>query len=281
MFGSKQDQKVENGSIAIQATGNVSYGLTSSEVIELCQLVHDKNFPILRAEAQNIANERVREFAEQLGQQIIDTAKIDTEKFKDPDVQACLYDAVSSAARRGADSNPETLQSLIIERVSNQTNTFKDIVISESILVVPKLTPQHISTLCLIHIVQSMYFNSIVSLSELEFIAIDMKPAIKHIADLTETHKRHMQYAGVCLYTPSQIIDPYAQMYNSYKSIGYTSLEAFRAALIIEAPTFSDMVKTYGAKSLFNMKLTSVGQAIALVTLSKHMQNIDLSIWLS
>lgn len=282
MFKPNQDQNVGSGATAIQATGNVTYGLNFTEVGELCQLLHDKNFPILRAEAKAVADECVRQFAEGLGQQIVDAARIiDANKFKDPDVQACLNDAVISVARRGQASNPEMLCKLIIERISKTTNTFKDIVIAESLQIVPKLTEQHINTLCIVHTVQSVYFQHLASLSELEIFAQDIMPIFKSDLDISETQKRHMQYTGACTYNPSQLINPYEALYSVYKTIGYESIETFTSALNSEAPIYAEMIKIYGAHKLFNISLTSVGQAIALAKLSTHMrQELDFTIWI-
>lgn len=282
MFGSNQDQNVGSGGTAIQATGNVNYGMSFTEVAELCQLLHDKNFPILRAEAKAVAEERVRQFAEGLGKQIANAAyKIDVSQFKDPDVQACLNDAVISAARRGQASNPEMLCKLIVERLSNKTDTFKDIVIAESLQIVPKLTEQHINILCIVHVVQSVYFKGLASLSELELFANDIKPIFQSNLDLSETQKRHMQYTGACTYNSSQVINPYENLFNGYKTIGYKNLDAFTSAFKSEAPIYDEMIKNYGAHYLFNLSLTSVGQAIALARLNTYIrQEFDFNIWI-
>src|SRR5690606_31361965 len=106
------DQKVAENSTAIQATGNVTVnnGLSVAEVKELCLLFLKDNFPALREEAIREAEGNVREFAQELEQKIVQNAQFITlEKFKDPDVQAAINDAVQSSARRGKKANISVL----------------------------------------------------------------------------------------------------------------------------------------------------------------------------
>ncbi|MGR3087174.1 LPO_1073/Vpar_1526 family protein [Vibrio vulnificus] len=156
MLGDKQQQKVDSNSTAIQAGGNVSvtqnYGMSVSEVRELCLLFLRDNFPALRDEAIKSAEENVQKFAAELEQKIVDKSDdIVLEKFSDPDVQAAINDAVQASARKGQKANPSVLVDLITERVSGVSNDFKDIVISEAVTVVPKITKSQIAYLSFVH----------------------------------------------------------------------------------------------------------------------------------
>lgn len=281
MFGAKQDQTVGNGAIAVQATGNVSVGMSFTEVRELCQLFLENNFPALRVEAKAAAEERVRQFSEELEQRIAEAAaQINPMKFRDPDVQACLNDAVLAAARRGDAANPEVLCRLVTERVSAQENAFKDIVLSEAVQVVPKLTAQHISLLCLTHFVQSVSFSGIQELIVLEIWGQRVKPLIQSCAGLSFAQKQHVQYAGACSYLNVTKTDPYRTLSQTYSQFGHSSPDEFKAALATVAPTYFEIVEIYSKNELWCITLTSVGQAIALASLSSSIPGLDFSIWL-
>lgn len=280
MLGPKQDQNVGSGAIAVQATGNVSVGMSFTEVRDLCQLFLENNFPALRAEAKAVAEEHVRQFSATLEQRIInDAAKIDPAKFRDPDVQACLNDAVLAAARRGDAANPEVLCTLVTARISTEGSPFKDIVLSEAVLVVPKLTAQHISLLSLTFFVQLVNFSSLTRLADLEATSQLVKPLVESCVGLSLAQKQHVQYAGACSYINLGDLDPYEMLWKNYARLGHADLESFKVEMHAEAPFFVEIVDLYAQSELWSITLTSVGQAIALASLSSRLP-LDFSIWL-
>lgn len=281
MFGEKQAQTVGSGAVAIQATGNVSMGMSFTEVRELCQLFLENNFPALRAEAKAAAEERVQDFSAKLEKRIVDAvAQIDPAKFRDPDVQACLNDAVLSAARRGEAANPDVLCTLVAERISAKSSPFKDIVLSEAVQVVPKLTAEQISLLCLTFFVQSMSFNGIPHLAVLESPGLQVKTLVERCRGISHSQKQHVQYAGACSVLNIVSHDPFEMVWNSYKRFGHADLESFKTDLRKTAPTFVEIIELYAETKLWGVTLTSVGQAIALASLSSKLPELDFSVWL-
>ncbi len=111
MLGDTQEQAVEGGSTAIQAAGDVHYhGLSIAEVRDYCTLLWRDNFPRLREEACLAAEQHVKDFASRLEARLVnDTPLISVDKFRDPDVQAAINDAVQASARNGQKANPEIL----------------------------------------------------------------------------------------------------------------------------------------------------------------------------
>ncbi|TWC57622.1 hypothetical protein FBY04_10592 [Pseudomonas sp. SJZ080] len=281
MLGPKQDQNVGSGAIAVQAARDVHMGMSFTEVRELCQLLVENNFPALRAEAKAAAEERVRQFAAELEQRIIDaSAQIDPNKFRDPDVQACLNDAVLAAARRGEAANTEVLCTLVTERVSAQASPFKDIVLSEAVQVVPKLTAQHISMLSLTFFIQSVVFSNIPHLTVLEGPAQQLKPLLERCGGLSYSQKQHVQYAGACSYINVTITDPYEVLRKAYHQFEHPNTESLKIQLGEEAPTFLEMVELYRTNELWCITPTSVGQAIAISALSSKLPIFNFSTWL-
>ena len=280
MFGEKQNQTVESGAVAIQATGNVSMGMSFTEVRELCQLFLEHNFPALRAEAKAVAEEYVQQFSAKLEKRIIDAAThIDPLKFREPDVQACLNDAVLASARRGDAANPDVLCTLVTERISAKASPFKDIVLSEAVLVVPKLTAQHISLLCLTFYVQSISVIGATRLADLDVSAQAVKPLVASCAGLSLAQKQHVQYAGACSYLNISMTDPYESARNIYKQFEYADVETFKTALRAEAPIYFEILELYTQNQIWCITLTSVGQAIAMASISSCLP-LDFSIWL-
>ena len=285
MLGKSQDQKVAENSTAIQATGNVTVnnGLSVAEVKELCLLFLKNNFPALREEAIREAEGNVREFAQELEQKIVQNAQFITlEKFKDPDVQAAINDAVQSSARRGKKANTSVLVDLISERASVSSSDFKDIVLSEAVNVVPKLTREQISYLSFIHYMTRCRPNVLQHVSQLEPLSIMALNAVSAGFGLSDSQKRHIQFAGTCSIMSMMHIDIYDGWISSlFKSLGYTDKEKFKSDVAQFSPSTKKLLEEFDKDSKGGqVTLTSVGQAIAIANLSKSLGRLDYSIWI-
>jgi hypothetical protein len=283
MLSDKQDQKVEGGSTAIQAGGDVHYhGLSVSEVKELCTLFLRSNFPQLREEARQAAEQHVRDFAAQLESRIVnDAASIAFEKFRESDVQAAINDAVQASARKGAAANPILLTTLIAERVSKQSSDYKDIVISEAVNVIPKLTPSQIALLSFVHFVKSITIHGLSSVAALEPCgAIVLKLSASGF-NLSESQKHHIQYTGACSINSILGGDIYeALRTNSYSYFNIPDAAAFKSSIAAQAPSFAALLDQFDKEQLFSFNLTSVGQAIAIANISNYLGKLDYAIWL-
>lgn len=283
MLGDKQDQTVEGGSTAIQAGGNVHYhGLSVAEVRDLCTLFLRNNFPQLREEARQTAEEYVRNFSLQLESRLVnDAASIVLDKFREPDVQAAINDAVQASARKGAAANPGLLSTLIAERVSKQSSEYKDVVISEAVKVIPKLTSPQIALLSFVHFIKSVTITGLPGVAALEPFG---KAALLFSSlgfDLSDSQKQHIQYTGACSIISILGGDIYdALRTNNYSNFGLPDTASFKSAIEAQAPSFAILLNQFDKEKLFSCNLTSVGQAIAIANISNYLGKLDYSIWL-
>lgn len=283
MLGDKQEQSAEGGSTAIQAGGDVHYhGLAIAEVRELCTLFLRNNFPELREEARRTAEQHVRDFASTLENRLVnDAASIVLDKFRETDVQAAINDAVQASARKGQAANPIILSTLIAERVTKQSNEYKDIVISESVNVVPKLTSPQIALISFVHFASSVIIQNATSVAALEpygRIALQFSTGGFNLSD---SQKKHIQYTGACSIISFIGGDIYEGLRtNGYGYLGFTDAGAFKAAIASQAPSFGALLDQFSKENLFSVSLTSVGQAIAIANISNYLGKLDYSIWL-
>lgn len=285
MLGKNQDQNVAKNSTAIQATGDVTVnnGLSVAEVKELCLLFLRDNFPALREEALREAEVNVRAFAQELENKIAQNAQfIPLDNFKDPDVQAAINDAVQASARRGKKANTNVLVDLITERASVSDNDFKDIVLSEAVLVVPKLTKEQISYLSFIHYMIHCGRTGVQHISQLEHSSMMALNAVSAGFNLSDSQKRHIQFAGTCSIASMMHVDIYDGWINSlYKGLGYTDKEKFKSDVAQFSPSTKRLLEEFDKDSKGGqVNLTSVGQAIAIANLSKSIGRLDYSIWI-
>ena len=287
MIGDKQNQNVEAEGTAIQAGGDVTVtqnkGLSVDEVKELCLLFLRDNFPSLRDEAIRAAEANVQKFAASLEQKIVEkSGEIVFEKFTDPDVQAAINDAVQASARKGEKANPSVLVDLIAERASASANDFKDIVISEAVTVVPKITKPQIAYLSFIHYMTHVGVQGLQHLSHLEPYSQRALAAVSMGFNLSAAQISHIQYAGTCSIASIMSVDIYnGWMTQLYKYFGYTELEKFKTDLTKFSPSSKILLDTFDKEAKSGqVTLTSVGQAIAIANLSTTLGKLDYSIWL-
>ncbi|MEI8603995.1 LPO_1073/Vpar_1526 family protein [Pseudoalteromonas sp. B160] len=287
MLGDKQKQEVGTDGTAIQAGGDVTLtqnnGLSVSEVKELCLLFLRDNFPALREEAINAAELNVQKFATKLEAKIVENAReIDLAKFTDPDVQAAINDAVQSSARKGEKSNPSVLVDLIAERASASANDFKDIVLSEAVTVVPKITSEQIAYLSFIHYMTHVGINGLQHISQLEPYSQRALASVRSGLNLSDSQKRHIQYAGTCSIASMMGMDIYdGWMSQLYKYMGYTDINTFKSDIAQFTPTTKLLLEAFDKDIKGGqVTLTSVGQAIAIANLSTTLGKMDYSIWL-
>ena len=283
MLGDKQEQSADTGSTAIQAGRDVHYhGLSVTEVRDLCALFLRNNFPELREEARRTAEEHVKSFANTLEQKLInDAASIVLEKFREPDVQAAINDAVQASARKGPAANPAILSTLISERVAKSTNDYKDIVLSEAVQVVPRLTGPQVALMSFVHFVKSTVIQNLPNVAALEGhgqVALRLSsPGF----GLSESQKQHIQYAGAASVNNllgGDIYDLYAKQ--AYAYLGFVDGASLKTALAAQAPSFAKLLDQFASDELWTVQLTSVGQAIAIANISNFVGKLDYTNWL-
>ena len=287
MMGDKQEQHVGQEGTAMQAgrdlTVTNNYGLSVADVKALCLQVFRDNFPALREEASRAAKNNVQDFVKSLEVKIVEKSKhIDFGRFSDPDVQATINDAVLANARKGEKANPSVLVDLITERVSSSTNDYKDIVISEAVTVVPKLTKAQMAYLSFIHYMIRIIVQNLSHVSGLEPYSRKVLQLVEPGFSLSESQKRHIEYAGACSILSMMSIDIYKDwMDRKYEHLKYTDLEKFKDDLTTHSPSSKILLDAFD-KDIKDgeVTLTSVGQAIAIANLSRTLGKIDYSIWL-
>lgn len=282
-IGDNQEQNADGGSTAIQAGRDVHYyGMSVSDVKDLCELILRDNFPKLRDEAIKKAEQHVRDFAIHLEQDLAKNIdSIVLEKFSDPDVQAMINDAVQASARKGDKCNPDLLSALIAGRVSGTESDFRHIVIAEAVKVVPNLTGGQIALLSILHFLNDMKIGGLSDVSELEEIGGYLKGLCIEAEAISFVQWQHMQYLGVCSINPFMTGKIWLKLYQDYSYLGYENSEVFRNAASLNAPSIFYAVEKFHELKLYQFTLTSVGRAVALASISRTGRwKVDYSKWL-
>jgi hypothetical protein len=280
MWGSKQI--IGENATALQAQGDIYYqGLSLRDVKMACELFLENNFPRLREIAKQQAVEQVREFAEIFSGEIERSAnKIFVERFESPDVQASINDAVGACARKGAEASPHLLSTILVSKMAKDNTKFVDVVLSEAINVVPKLTQDQILFLVLAHSVRSVKPVTS-SFAEYEMIGKNILPLIEGLNELSESNILHLQYAGALNYTDflNGNVREHIQknMGNGFPALSY---EEFCHHFANAAPSYERLIQKFDEFLGIKCVLTSVGMAIAISFLRRKYEDLSFTIWL-
>lgn len=287
MIGDRQNQNVGSEGMAIQAGRDLiiqSSGLTVADVMDLCRSLLEDNFPKLREEANKTAQDNAERFAKTLEERLTSrTEEIVIEKLGEPDVQAAINDAVKASARRGESANTETLAELITERVSMSSDEYKDLVISEAITVVPKITKRQINHLSFVHYMVGIGTPNVQNLGQLESLSQAVLVATNAAFSLSRSQRRHLEYAGTCSIAEIMEVDIYnGWMKQRLNRLGYTDADIFKRDISVQSPTSKNLLDAFDTHcKKGEMSLTSVGQAIAIANLSTTLGKLDYSNWLN
>lgn len=280
------EQSVNRSENVLQVAGNVEinnrYGLSVHEVRELTQIFMRDNFPVLRAEAVAAAQANVetflRQFEEKIAQNI---GRIDPNKFKDPDIQSSLNDAVLEAAKKGHRSNSDLLADLVTERLNTGTNDYVSLVVSEAIKVVSRLTTEQIGFLTLALFLTSTKVTSATSLNDLIPLATMVLQASQHSFGLSESKKSHLEFAGCAKILQLVSNSAYAIWKANYDFLKDVPDEELKKTIKQDYPVLHQLAKAFDDNQLGQITLTSVGKAIGLANLSKHVHGLEYSNWLN
>ncbi|TWB56111.1 LPO_1073/Vpar_1526 family protein [Nitrospirillum viridazoti] len=283
MLGDKQEQKAEGGSTAIQAGNNIyiRQGMSIADAREVFQMLLRESLPFFQDEARKAAEQNFTRFAKTVEEKLYQRAgTVVLEKLADPDVQATINDAFRASARRGKSSDIDALSNLIVERMSKNSTPYRDIVISEAINVVPKLTRQQISFISFYFSVRMMSFR--LTIPEIESIYTTIRPILNDGLKFPFNQLAHLEYAGCCSVNTLAGGNIFQDLnINGCKHLSAGSPENLMMMINKDAPVWGSLIQSFIEKNLYAVTLTSVGQAIALSNISTVFPGIDFGIWIS
>ena len=281
MLNSGQNQNAEGQSVAIQAGRDVYLGMSVSDIREVVNFLLRENFPQLRDEARRVAEEYVEAFGQTLEDRLVEKAQtINFDKLREPDVQATINDAVLATARKGETANPHLLAVLVAERMARNSDNFKDIVLSEAVLVVPRLTSRQIALLTMLHALLNVKIGPS-TMEQLEIFGSTVLRLSQPGFGLSMAQKLHLQYAAVASINPIVTRDIFDFARTTYPELALADMASFKQGVRQHAPSFFILLMQFTAENLGSIHLTSVGQAIALSNLAGHLPGLNYSTWLN
>lgn len=151
MLSKDQEQKVEAGSVAIQAGGNVTItGVSYDDVRKIALDVFRANFYELGGTAKEVARTRAEKITEEFLTKLQKEYPTGVEKSQDPDFQYALFTVQREYARNGDKDLGALLVDLLVDRCKQKQRDILQIVLNESLNTAPKLTEAQLAVLAVI-----------------------------------------------------------------------------------------------------------------------------------
>ncbi|MFP1920402.1 LPO_1073/Vpar_1526 family protein [Lonsdalea quercina] len=285
MLGNDNSMELNDGSLGIQAQGdiNIKNGLSVSDVTALFEVLFQNQFPRIQEIAKNQAIKNGKFFESAVIQELHENSeRIVIEKFGDPDVQAMLTDALTSCGRKAEKAHPDLLSKLVVEKVSSGNSELKDIVVTEAVTVVPRLTGPQLSLILIVFIMKDIEindhkFNLIYTVEKLHSA---VEGLLSNGFKLSMANLIHLTYSGACDYNNFMSIDPYDSYFEKYNGLGAGSIQELKERLKILSPATSRFLDNFNSSNYGGLNLTSVGQAIAITMLKPYCPGLDYNTWL-
>ncbi len=239
----EQTQKVGSNAIAIMAARdvNVHQGLTYSDVRDIAADVYEGRFLKLSGDAAELAGQRARMIIEQYIEQLQQQNPVGVEQAADVDFQHALYGVQRDYARTGDEDLASLLVDLLVDRSKATQRTLMQIVLNESLVTAPKLTPQQVAALGLVFLLRYTQNSQVASVPTIgDYLDKFVKPLIDGFS-LTTSSVQHMEFAGCGTIgmTGASIQLLFA---TTYKGLFTRGFERAQITIVNPSPQFNSMI---------------------------------------
>ncbi|HUZ48981.1 MAG TPA: LPO_1073/Vpar_1526 family protein [Candidatus Dormibacteraeota bacterium] len=259
----RQELRSGAGSVNIQSSGDVNFGVSYTEARMIALDVFRANFLQMR--------DMAREIAESRAQQILDSflEKLRTEKIdpsitvSDPDMQYAIFDAQKGFARSGEPELGLLLSDLLLRRSKEPQRTTLQLVLNESLQVAPKLNVHQLDLLSLSWVMRCTKFKFSSKEAIFDSYAQWMEP-FSHDLRAEDSSYSHMQYAGCGAIEMGEItilrilVGEYPELFQTHQ-MDPKIIETFMQ----HSPTLRRVAEYWASSQAKSFTLTSVGMALA------------------
>ncbi|WJT07248.1 LPO_1073/Vpar_1526 family protein [Vibrio harveyi] len=196
MLSKDQNQELGQGSVGLQAGGDIHYGVTATEARAIALDVAKVTFYELTGTAKELATVRV----EQITDKVIEKLKQDypegLQKAIDPDFQYALHTVQKEYARNGDEDLADLLVDLLVDRSKQDYRNLEQIVLNESLATAPKLTNSQLSSLAIIFLFRYTQNNHVLDHESLkQYLNNNVKPFSNSLAT-SQASFQHLTFAG-------------------------------------------------------------------------------------
>lgn len=271
----RQRQDVGNGSLAIQAQGNVTV-TPYSELRVIFLDLFELNFPKIQQVAKEAADERVQCLLEEMKSSFErHKNEIDPKKFSEPGMQYEMQAMAVDVARRGDKSNVELLSELFCTMMSKDCPELIELIASEARRILPMLSKNHVSYLSLEIMVNEASLQS----ASIQGIDMVLGQTLNHIEEAGSISSGDLQYiacAGAIVrkgIVHVGVVPTFIKELSELKGKNADQLREYANQQgLVNIPRILDLIETC---HIGNFDLTAVGRLVGWLNISKFGQ-IDI-----
>lgn len=189
-------QESGDGSVNIQAGGNIIVGVTYDDARKIALDVYKANAFELAAAAKEAAISRAEELTEKFLGELKDKNPDAVSQAARPDFQIALLEAQKAYARTGDKDLAVVLVDLLVNRTKQEPRSLREIVLAESLQVVPRLTVAQINTISTIFLLRYTENRFVTAIEHLgQWFDRYLAPLISSLSK-SDSLYRHLVYSG-------------------------------------------------------------------------------------
>ncbi|MEK3821358.1 LPO_1073/Vpar_1526 family protein [Cytobacillus sp. FSL W8-0315] len=276
MMGDKKEINSGDHSTNIQGnkvTVNQQSGLDYLQVRQVAMDVFKSNFYDLGDKVEKLVNDRAEEVLNKYLTKLEEESPEAVENTVDPDVRYAIYEVQKSHARRGENDISDLLVDILIQRTTNQNESFVKLVLNEALEIIPKLTIKQIDVLSFIFMFRYLVFVRPISFAAF-YNTINEIIKSEEIPN-NEIFYQHLQYSG-CLSISIGSATSKTIMENRESHFIDDDIKP----TISSYGNFPIYLHKWDNTKLCNSSLTSVGIAIAISNIKRKTGlDLDLRMW--
>ncbi|KXU86520.1 hypothetical protein CI15_18965 [Paraburkholderia monticola] len=204
MLNGRQDQQGGDNAINAQAGRDVIVqGVTYTEARQIAVDVYRANALELQGIAQRIASERAEHLVDQFLQKMQANGFERIEQAANPDFQHTLFEAQKAYARTGDEVTEAVLVDLLAARAGESSRSLRQIVLTEAVTAVSRLTPSQIDLVTLMFMLRHCTTNGLLHRQQI-LLPIAQTLSLTYALPETNTAYSYLVYAGVATNTVMQ-----------------------------------------------------------------------------
>lgn len=214
-------------SVNIQG-GAVTVGASLAEVRQIAMDVYEANFYRLQGIAQQEAERRASELTQAFLEALEARAPDAPSTAGDPDMQYAIFNAQVAYARTGDVDLRDVLVDILADRSKAEDRNLLQIVLSEALVVAPKLTSYQYDTLSVIFLLRYTTSPNVLNLERLKEYASQVLAPFVPALQKTQSCYQHLDYAGCgsVLIGSATLHRIFTGRYGGLFSTGFTETQA-------------------------------------------------------
>lgn len=197
-IGKKPKVKQESGdqSVNLQAGGNIVVGVTYDDARQIALDVYKANAVELAAAAKQAAIARAEELTDKFLGELKEKNAPAVAQAARPDFQIALLEAQKAYARTGDKDLAAVLVDLLVNRTKQDPRSLREIVLTESLQVVPRLTVAQINTISAIFVLRYTENQFVTKLDQLGQWFDRYIAPLESSLGKSDSQYRHLVYSG-------------------------------------------------------------------------------------